>query len=280
MGTSTSYGGSTNGLIPSWIDDPVSVAAPGAQLVPPTAAVPPGATPAPVVPPNVAGAGALRGPRTSFSNFAGSGSPASLGNALSKYVRHGTGGAARAAQRMGSSHATASHLLGFIRDAQGGGVAQALGRFNLSALSGQPAATVFIVLLEFVCPPGGAVDEAIARQAMLDAIAELAKEEVIFDALTADQLQAFFIEFIIRSIEGRVMADLGHHAISMPTNVAAVHRVQKQLHDFVAGCTRNALRGRIAGVAQMTDQQINRRVAEIYEAAFDLVAAAAEEARS
>jgi hypothetical protein len=282
MGTSTSYGGSRNGLIPSWIDEPVSVAAPGAPLVPPAGTTPgaPGAAAPPVVPPNAAAAGELRGPRSSFSHFVSTGSRASLGSALSNYVRHGTGGAGRAAQRMGASRATASQLLGIVRDVQSLGAAQILSRFNLSGLSGQSASTVFVALLEFVCPPGGAVDEAIARQAMLNAIADLAKAEVAFDALNADQLQGFFIEFIVRSIEGRVMADLGHRAISMPADVAAVQRVQDQLHDFVAGCTRNALTGRLVGVARMTDQQINQRVTEIYEAAFDLVEAAAEEAGS
>lgn len=279
MGTSSTYGGSRNGLIPSWIDDPVPVAAPDAPIVPATPASPP-ATPPPVVLPNAAGAGDLRGPRTSFTNFAGSGSRASLGRALSNYVGHATGGAARAAQRMGASRASASRLLGVVRDVQSVGTAQALRRFNLSGLSGQPASTVFVALLEFVCPPGGAVDEAIARQAMLDAIADLAKADVAFDAMTADQLQSFFIEFIVRSIEGRVMADLGHRAISMPADLAAAQRVQDQLHDFVAGCTRNALTGRLAGVSRLTDRQIEQRVGQIYEAAFTLVEAAATEATS
>jgi len=178
---------------------------------------------------------------------------------------------------MGASRASAAGLLGLVRDVQSQGAAQALDRFNLSALAGQPATTVFLSLLEFICPPGGAVDEAIARQAMLNAIADLAKADVAFDSLTGDQLQAFFVEFVVQSIEGRVMTDLGHRAITMPTDVAAAQRVQDQLHDFVAGCTRTALTGRLTGVARMTDAQINRRVAEIYEAAFDIVAAAAEE---
>ena len=177
---------------------------------------------------------------------------------------------------MGSSRASAGKLLGIVRDVQNLGAAQALRRFNLSALSGQPASAVFLALLEFICPPGGAVDEAIARQAMLSSIADLAKAEIAFDVMSADQLQTFFIEVVIRSIEGRVMADLGHRAITMPVDVAAVQRVQDQLHDFVAGCTRNALGGRLVGVAQMTDEQISQCVTEIYEAAFDLVAATAE----
>jgi hypothetical protein len=178
---------------------------------------------------------------------------------------------------MGASRVSATNLLGLVRDVQSQGAAQALDRFNLSALSGQPATTVFLASLEFICPPGGAVDEAIARQAMLNAIADLARAEVAFDTMTGDQLQAFFVEFVVRSIEGRVMADLGHRAITMPADVAAAQRIQDQLYDFVAGCTRTALTGRLDGVARMTDAQINRRVAEIYEAAFEVVAAAAEE---
>lgn len=278
MGTSTSFGGSRTGLIPSWIDDPIPAAGSEAPMASPIDGPAAGASPAlpPVELPDTGGAGDLRGPRTSFTSFVSNGGRSSLGSALANYVRHATGGSGRAGRRIGASRATAANLLGIARDVQNFGAAEALRRFNLSALSGQPATTVFLALLELVCPPGGAVDEAIARQAMLNAIADLAKAEVAFDAMSADQLQGFSIEVIIRSIEGRVMADLGHRAITMPTDVAAVQRVQDQLHDFVAGCTRGALGGKIVGIAHMTDAQIHQRVAEIYEAAFELVAATGE----
>src|SRR6185312_15882948 len=162
MGTSTSFGGSRTALIPSWIDDPVPGAAPlpGAAPTMPGAPTPPGpqaapAAPAPVTAPNMTGSSELRGPRTSFSHFAGTGSRSSLHRAISNYVRQATGGAGRAGRRMGASRASAAGLLGLVRDVQSQGAAQALDRFNLSALAGQPATTVFLSLLEFICPPGG-----------------------------------------------------------------------------------------------------------------------------
>ena len=41
------------------------------------------------------------------------------------------------------------------------GAAETLRKLNLPELAGRPAADVFLAILEFVCPPGGAVDEAI-----------------------------------------------------------------------------------------------------------------------
>ncbi len=93
MGTSTSYGGSRSGLIPSWIDDPVSVAAPGASRSRTAWYWGPSLQhPSPeTFRQDVAGAGDLRGPRASFTNFASTVQPrASLGSALSqlRWTRH------------------------------------------------------------------------------------------------------------------------------------------------------------------------------------------------
>lgn len=302
MGTSKGYGGARTGLIPSWIDDPAPGTMPGTPpAVAPPAAPPPAvpqptappagppnpgtpAQPAPAVPrpppqPDTSGSGALGGARGSFSRFAGSGSRSALGHALSNYVRNGTGGARRAARRMGVSRVAGARLLGVVRDVQRLGPTEALRRLDLAGLAGRPAPDVFLSMLEFLCPPGGAVEEAITRQAMLDAIGDLAEAGAgSFDAMTADQLREFFLDFIARSIEGRVMADLGGRGITLPDDVAAVENAQQQLHDFVAGCTRGELAGRLDGVEQLADRDVERVVNEIYEAAFGLVAAAGEAA--
>src|SRR3546814_13105094 len=69
-----------------------------------------------------------------------------------------------------SSDVCSSDLLGVVRDVQRFGAVETLRRLNLPELAGRPAADVFLAILEFICPPGGAVDEAIARQAMLETI--------------------------------------------------------------------------------------------------------------
>lgn len=283
MGTSKGYGGPASGLVPSWVDDAAPGVAPGAPTTPTTPIMPAASThpahPSAALRPDTSKAGDLRAARGSFSRFARTGNRSALGRALSNYVRNGTGGAGRAARRMGSSRAAAARLLGMVRDFQRLGPAETLRQLNLPGLAGRPAADVFVAMLEFVCPPGGAVDEAIARQAMLETIGEMADAAIgDFDSLTTAQMQDFFLDFIARSIEGRVMADLGGRGITVPDSVAAVESAQAQLHDFVTGCTRGELSGRLAGVANMSDRDIQKVVNQIYEAAFDLVAAAGEDA--
>ena len=180
---------------------------------------------------------------------------------------------------MGAARAAGGRLLSVLRDVGRLGVAETLRRLNLPGLVGRPATDVFLALLEFVSPPGGAVDEAIARQAMLEAIGDLAEAGLgNFDDLTPDQLQEFFLDFVGRSIEGRIMADLGQRAIILPEDIAAVERAQQQLHDFVAGCTRGQLARRLNGLDRLSDRDVDRTVNEIYEAAFALIAAVATEA--
>ncbi|MCK1695240.1 hypothetical protein IVA84_16115 [Bradyrhizobium sp. 144] len=180
---------------------------------------------------------------------------------------------------MGASRTTAGGLLGIVRDFQTVGPTEALRQLDLAALAGAPAADVFVALMEFICPPGGAVDEAIARQAMLESIGDMAEAGVgNFDTLTPQQMQDFFLDFIARSIEGRVMADLGSRGITLPDDVAAVENAQIQLHDFVTGATRGELAGKLDNLERLTDRDVQVVVDQIYETGFELVAAAGEAA--
>lgn len=287
MGTSKSYGGPTSGLVPSWVDDPLP-GTPGTPPVPTQPGMPgstlnpPGEPPGPSQTqprPDTSGAGSLGDARGNFSRFSRTGSRSSLGRALSDYVRNGTGGAGRAARRMGASRAVGAGLLGVVRDFQKLGPAETLRKLNLAGLAGRPATEVFVAIIDVVCPPGGAIDEAIARQAMLETIGDMAEAGITgFDALTPEQLQEFFLDFIARSIEGRVMADIGGRGITLPDDVAAVENAQSQLHDFITGCTRGALSSRLDGIEHLADREIQDVVNQIYEVAFDLVAAAGEAA--
>jgi len=178
---------------------------------------------------------------------------------------------------MGAARASGGRLLGVIRDVQSVGPTEALRRLNLQSLAAQPAPDVMLTLLEFVCPPGAAIDEAIARQAMLDAIQELAETGAgSFETLTPDQFEAFFLDFVAASIERRVINDIGTRSITLPDDVAAVRRAQDQLHDFIFGLTRSQLTGRAAGLAGLTDHDLEGVVEQIYEAGFQIIAIAAE----
>ncbi|MDE3021534.1 MAG: hypothetical protein KGI54_06700 [Pseudomonadota bacterium] len=116
------------------------------------------------------------------------------------------------------------------------------------------------------------IDEAIARDAMLETVAALAADGVgDFDELTAEDLQEFFIGVVTRSIEGKILNEVGTNAIRLPPDVAAVERAQRMLHDFVDGCVRDRFAASGANLAEINNEQIDRFVSDLYVAAFDLI---------
>ena len=289
MGTSKCYGGPSNGLVPPFVDDSQpqqpslapQTTLPGAPALPAYRPQPPQAPDTNPQPqpqrPDADGAGSLRGPRGTFSRFCRSGDRHTLGRALSGYVRKGTGGARNAARRMSSPRTTARAILQVIRDFERHGPAGALYQLNIPGLISRPASDVFLAIFEVLCPPGGTVDQAITREALQEAIGDMAEAGVEdFDTITLEQLKDFFLDFVALSIEGRVMADIGGSAISFPHDVSAVEYAQEQLHDFITGATRGQLSGRLDYLERLSDRDIATVVDEIYETAFELVAAAGE----
>ncbi|MGY4494871.1 Qat anti-phage system associated protein QatB [Pseudomonas sp. TE3610] len=287
MGTSKGYGGSVSGLVPSWVDDVAPATTSGQTNDPGQASSPSGDPNQPGQggqpgqrPVDNSGTAKLQGARSQFTRFARTGSRSALGKALSSYVRSGTGGAGRAARRMGASRAAAGRLLGVIRDVQRFGAGEVLRRLNLNGLAGRPSSEVFMALVEFVCPAGGAIDEAVARQAMLESVIALAEsEQTTFGEMTPEQMNEFFLDFVSQSIEGMVMADLGQRGITIPDDVNAVGDMQTELHDFITGATRGRLSDRLEGLPGLTDQDIQGVINRIYESAFEIIAVAAEAAQ-
>lgn len=294
MGTSKGYGGPPNGLVPTWLgssgdeegDGDGSGDGDGADN---GAAQPhqPGGVPA-------ATAGGFTAARTAFTRFSKTGSSSALGTALAAYVggggggggsggrarSGGGGGARRAAQRMGSSRTSGAKLLGVVRDFQAIGAVDALRQLDLEGMANQPASEVFLAMLEFLCPPGGAIDEAISRQAMLEAIGNLDRDvPTAFEQLAPEQLREFFLDFVALSIEGRVIADIGARGITLSAYIATVEHAHEQLHDFIEGCCRVHLSGLLTGLEALSNHDVEQRSNEIYEAAFSLIADAGEDAQ-
>jgi hypothetical protein len=171
---------------------------------------------------------------------------------------------------MGASRQAGARLYSFLADAQTRGPVEALRALNLDALAGRPIEEIFLGIAEYVCPIGGTVDEGIARDAFVDTIADLADQGITdFDALTADQMQTVFEMFAAHAIEARICNDIGKNAIKLPSDVAAVERVQAQLHDFVARAVSDALTDAVAGA--LTQQKALQHVDGVYEAAFEML---------
>ena len=273
MGTSGSFGGSKSGLVPSWVDEP----APGPAAAPdgagdsgpdgrgdagaaPTQApdsvgdnsqdiaadgqsdagtAPTTAAPKPYPPmPAVPASSGLRAARGNITRGARNSDARAIRRGAGQYVR-ASGGGGGAARRMPNSRAVAGGVAGLARSFASHGPAAALRRFDLDAMAGAPAEDVFIALTDMLCPAGGTIDEAVARDAMLETVADFAAAGVgSFDELSTDDLHEFFIGVVSRSIVGKILNEVGTNAVSVPSDVAGVERAQNMLRDFVEGCPK------------------------------------------
>lgn len=268
MGTSSAFGGQGGGtpLVPSWLDDG------DAPPATPDGA-PPAPPPRPPIPP-AADPTRFSAARNNFSRFASSGGSdrRSLGRAMSHYVGSSSGGARTAAARMGSARRAGSRLLGFLSDAVARGATEALRTLNLDALAGRPIEEIFLGLVDYVCPDGGSIDEAIAREAFIETITDLAGAGITdLDGLTADQMQTVFELYATNAIEARLCNDIGAKTITMPSDIREATRVQAQLNDFIRRGVADALTAARATVVTLTPDRVLQFVGQIYEQAFEIL---------
>ena len=288
MGTSGTFGGSKSGLVPSWIDEPASspVVSPDGDGAATLNGEPPGdgdAVPIPAAPtpypplptiPTSSGLGAARGNLTRGARTSDAGA---IRRGAGRYVSASGGGRA-AAHRMPNSRAVASRVAGVAQSFATRGPANALRRFNLDGMAGAPAEDVFLALTDMLCPAGGTIEEAIARDALLETVAAFAAAGVgSFDELTVDDLHEFFIGVVSRSIEGKILNEVGTNAVSVPTDIAGVERAQNMLHNFVDRCVRDEFEARETDLADLHGDVIESFVDDLYAAALDLVQAMGED---
>ena len=113
---------------------------------------------------------------------------------------------------------------------------------------------------------------------MLETVADLAAAGVgNFDELSTDDLREFFIGVVSRSIEGKILNEVGTNAVSVPADIAGVERAQNMLHDFVEGCVRDEFEARGSDLGDLDGDAIDGFVDDLYAAALDLVEALGEE---
>lgn len=287
MGTSGSSTGSGTGtpLVPSWLDEPGSEPLPGGddqapeddtsddsqdgqqdgQDGEPNPSIP-------ALPPDKR----FQSARNNFSRFAGSGGTnlRALRHAVRDYVRSGTGGSANAVSRMARSRAAAGRALGVLRDLQRDGTQETLRQLNLQNLSGGSVQDVFIGLTEVVCldQHGGPIDEAIARDAWLETIAELDKFGINnIDALTEDQVKELFLSFIAHSIEARLYQEIGVNGFKLSSDLGNIEAFDRQFRDYIERSVRDSFSGDMSQLSGMSDDDLRHVVDTTYLEAWQLL---------
>ena len=287
MGTSGSSSGSGSGtpLVPSWLDEPDLGPLPGGDGQP----LPsddgdgeggqdgqPDGQDGRTEPPQTAPASEerFRSARSNFSRFARSGGHdgRALRRAVRDFVRTGTGGTMNAVLRMAPSRAAASRTLGVLRALQRDGIRETLRRINLQNLSGLSIQDIFTGLTEVVCQDGGSIDEAIARDAWLETIAELDQFGIDnLEALTGEQVQELFLSFVAHSIEARLYQEIGVNGFKLSDDLDDIESFDEQFRDYIERAVRDSFTGDISTLSNMSDDDIRSVVDSTYLEAWELL---------
>lgn len=295
MGTTAASSGPGAGtpLVPSWLDGADAPAAPAAPIPAggPPPAIPPAAVPVPPgqpqpVPPEAlpsiqspAEPKRFQSARLNFTHYISGGNRSTLNRALRDYVTKSSGGPRKASQRMAVPRRVASRILSFRQAVQAGGTAEALRTFGLAKLVGRPVEEITPQLVDAWCEgvDGGGGDEGIARNALTEAMAEVCAEGMLTGAdFSLADLRELFIRFVTHSITDRVFNDIGMSAISLPTDVAAVQRLEREVLDVIRGSVRDAIGSQLDQAGTMSREQLNLQTDRIYQLAYELVALAGE----
>lgn len=274
MGTSSSYKGPKSGLVPSWVEDPANDGADDqsqdgdgdsnddsteGDAAPDTETMTMGDVPT------------FQAVRSNYTRFANSRNKRALGRAMKGYVAS-TNGSRGAARRMGSSTQSASGVAQFVNAFTSSDPAEALAKFDLQIHAGRSALEVLEALAEKLCPDGGTIDEAIARDAMLEALVIFSEQDLgDFESLTAEQLGDFLVEVITQSIVTKVINDIGFGSLHGSESDGDYRHAQEVLTDHTKGAVQDSIGSHLDPNTALTDQQVQDKILDVYEDAFGLL---------
>ena len=278
MGTSSQSSGSGSGtaLVPTWLDEPGSgpllggSAEDGSQDAQQDGQ---DGGPKPPIPEPVQ-IRRFQSARNNFSRFASSGGndQGALRRAVRDYVRSGTGSSTNAVRRMAPSRSSAGRVLGVLRGLQSDGMQETLRLLNLQNLSGRSVQDIFTGLTEVVCQDGGTIDEAIARDAWLETIAELDQFGIDdLDALTEDQVREIFLKFVAHSIEARLYQEIGINSFKLSEDLDNIEAFDRQFRDYIERSVRDSFSGDISQLSNMSDDDIRHIVDVTYLETWELL---------
>ena len=286
MGTSSSSSGSGSDtpLVPSWLDKLGTAPLPGDDEQMPQSdktsdssqevqqdgqdGEPKSPLPKPAPP------GRFQSARANFSRFASSSGTDqhALRRAVRDYVRTGTGGSKNAVRRMALSSATAGAVLGALRGLQRDGMQETLHRLNLQNFSGSSVQDIFTGLTEVVCQDGGTIDEATARNAWLETIAELDQLGIDNpDSLTEDQVKEIFLNFIAHSIEVHLYQEIGVNGFKLSKDLDGIEVSDREFRGYIKRSVRDSFSGDMSQLSDMSNDDIKQAVNTTYLEAWELL---------
>ena len=280
VGTSTPFGGgmNSNPLLPSWLNSPPGTpgSSPAQKPGVPVPATPP-SNPAPPPPPEKR----YTPGRKAFDKGARSSShedrERSFRKAAASYVSRASGGAAGASRRASSDKVAAGRLAGILlrAGADGSDIRQELRRLNLNTLAQRSIPEIFDALVDYICEPGGDLDQAYARDAYTEAVAAIPAEQMAqLDRPDLATIGLVLEHFITNTIMNRLLNAVGAGAITLPATASSAENLNDMFRDWIRGRVQDAME---AANGILREGQVATQIDKIYYAAYSILEAPADE---
>ncbi|MBN2412791.1 hypothetical protein JXQ31_13970 [candidate division KSB1 bacterium] len=176
-----------------------------------------------------------------MTKYVNSGNVGSLRGIGRKYVgtRGGSSGIARSAF---AGKRTATTFGSFLRDVATQGFISALEKRGLQDLIGESADIIIAEIADKLAPSGETNEEAVARQAMIEAMAYLYDEYDLeegdlteLDYIGKDDVEKVFESYVVSYIYGRWLHELGKRIEDNAISESMAIKLEKQTKDYVKG---------------------------------------------
>lgn len=213
--------------------------------------------------------------KTQISRLIG-GSNRNTNAALSSYVK-AHGGASKAAYSAISGKTTTAKLGGFLSSISSQGIQNTLNQFKIEFI-GRNVAEVLGDLINKIAPAPNTKEDAVARNALLDAV-EILYEEVAennddinsLNNLDEEKFNTVMNKYIASYIFQRFLNDLESRFEEHSQNEGSALKIENEIKGYISGVVDNELKDRNMPTFDYTSIAVLKIINEIYADCYSVI---------
>lgn len=197
-------------------------------------------------------------------------------SALSSYVK-AYGGSRKAAYSATSGKKTTAKLGGFLSSVSSQGIQSTLNQFKIRFI-GRSVTDVLGDLVNAIAPAPNTKEDAVARNALLDAM-EILYEEVAendddiksLDDLDEEKFEIVMNKYISSYIFQRFLNDLESRFEEHSQNEGSALNIENEIKEYISGVVDNELKGRNISTLDYTSDAVLDIINEIYKDCYSVI---------
>ncbi len=174
---------------------------------------------------------------------------------------------------MGASRRAASALVGVFGQIARDGADATFRSLNLDVTLTGDISAALLALTDVLCGDGGLLDEAIARDAWCDVVAEIDKLGLTdLNALDDAQRRAIFAALVAKSIERRILNDIGATGFRVAGSPAEIRDIHRELASYIETATSDHVAALLpSDVQNLAPARVDAIGREVYDIAWSIL---------